>query len=198
MRRDVIVSSSRKVRGRGSALVSGIVRPRLATAGPEKREEGGSTKMATKHTRFTRRDLMKYSGAAGAAAFYGKNAYGQAPLCADTIPIDIGSVAFTTCGVDADLYPPSPFILNPFTDPLPIPQALRPGYRNPDGTLSAGSPQDWTVREKGGVTGSFVSPPSPNPGDQDALGERPMPNDGSTYNFFNPKNGVTTTKTLNF
>ncbi|MFL5366381.1 MAG: multicopper oxidase family protein [Myxococcales bacterium] len=152
--------------------------------------------MATKYTQFTRRDLMKYSGAAGAAAFYGKKAYGQAPLCADTTPIDIGSVAFTTCPVDVDLYPTSPFILNPFTDPLPIPQALRPGYRNPDGTLA--TTQAWTVREKGGVTGSINSPPSPAAGDQDALGERPMANDGQTFTFFNPKNGVSTTKTLNF
>ncbi|MFL5428506.1 MAG: twin-arginine translocation signal domain-containing protein, partial [Myxococcales bacterium] len=59
-------TASREVRGRGFALVSGIVRPRLATAGPEKREEGGSTNMATKHTQLTRRDVMKYSGAAGA------------------------------------------------------------------------------------------------------------------------------------
>ena len=43
-----------------------------------------------------------------------------------------------------------------------------------------------------------VSPPGPGPGNQDSLGERPMGGDGQTFTFFNPKTGVSTTKTLNF
>ncbi|HET7785661.1 MAG TPA: multicopper oxidase domain-containing protein, partial [Myxococcales bacterium] len=90
----------------------------------------------------------------------------------------------------------SPLILNPFVDPLPIPQALRPGYRNPDGTLATS--QTWNVRQKNGVFGNFTSPPGPGAGNQDSIGDRPMANDGKTYTFFNPKNGNSITKTMNF
>ncbi|HEY6891928.1 MAG TPA: multicopper oxidase domain-containing protein, partial [Solirubrobacter sp.] len=148
--------------------------------------------------------MLKFTGAAGAAAVYGK-ALGQA--CGDTVPIGIddpvgpgstATVALTGCPLDADVFPTSPFITTPFVDPLVIPSALRPGYRNPDGTLSGGGAKDWTVRQKNGVSGSFVSPPSPNAGDQDSIGDRPMNNDGKTYTFQNPKTGALTTKTLNF
>ncbi|MFL5457708.1 MAG: multicopper oxidase domain-containing protein, partial [Myxococcales bacterium] len=143
---------------------------------------------------FTRRDMMKYSGAAGAAAFYGAKAYGQ--TCPDTIPMDIESASNTGCPVDADFYPVSPLILNPFVDPLPIPQALRPGYRNPDGTLA--SSQTWAVRQKNGVFAASTSAPGPGPGQQDSMGERAFANDGSTFTFQNPKTGALTTKKMNF
>jgi FtsP/CotA-like multicopper oxidase with cupredoxin domain len=105
----------------------------------------------------------------------------------------------TGCPVDADLYPTSPFILNPFTDPLPVPTAMKPGYRNPDGTLaSATQTQQWAVRQKLNDQPAGISVPGFGTGYQDALGDRPMQNDGSTFTFFNPKTGVKTTKTMDF
>jgi FtsP/CotA-like multicopper oxidase with cupredoxin domain len=154
---------------------------------------------------ISRRDVLKVGAAAGAAGVVGK-AYGA--VCADTVPIGIdeaypgggtGTVANTGCPIDADLFPTSPFITTPFVDALPVPQAMAPGYRRPDGTLApAGAPDAWTVRQLNGVFGNFQSPPGPGLGQQDSIGDRPVPNDGKTYTFFNPKTGATTTKTLNF
>jgi FtsP/CotA-like multicopper oxidase with cupredoxin domain len=152
--------------------------------------------MSKRRMNFTRRDMLKITAAGGAATLFGKAA---AQTCAtDPTPIDIRSVANTGCPADADLFPTSPFIVHPFVDALPIPTALRPGYRNADGTLSNGGPQDWTVRQKNGRNGNFVSAPGPGPGAQDSLGERPMPNDGRSFTFFNPKTGAKTKKTLDF
>jgi FtsP/CotA-like multicopper oxidase with cupredoxin domain len=152
--------------------------------------------MSTKR-KLSRRDVLKIGAAGGAAGLYGRRALAQA-TCADTVPVDIVTASNTGCPIDADLFPVSPFITSPFVDPLPVPTALRPGYRNPDGTLSTGGAQDWTVRIKNGLSQNVVSRPGPGPGDQDALGERPMHGDGQTFTFFNPKTGVSTTKTLNF
>jgi FtsP/CotA-like multicopper oxidase with cupredoxin domain len=158
-----------------------------------------------KKGQFTRRDMLKIAaaggatkivGATGAATLFGK-AYGQT-VCADTVPVDITTARDTGCPIDLDMFPTSPFIVNPFTDQLPIPSTLRPGYRNPDGTLSGGGPSDWTVREKNGRSGSYISAPGPGTGMQDSLGDRPMSNEGKTYTFFNPKTGAKTSKTLNF
>ncbi|HET9596033.1 MAG TPA: multicopper oxidase domain-containing protein [Anaeromyxobacteraceae bacterium] len=151
---------------------------------------------------YSRRDMLKIGAAAGAAGVVGK-AYGA--VCADTRPIGISDpvspgspvlVSNTGCPADADIFPTSPFILTPFVDPLPVPKALRPGYRNPDGTLAA--TQAWNVRQKNGVNGNFTSVPGPDVGAQDSIGDRPMYNDGKTYTFFNPKTGASTTKTMNF
>jgi FtsP/CotA-like multicopper oxidase with cupredoxin domain len=143
---------------------------------------------------FTRRDILKLGAAGGAATLYGSKALGQ--VCTDTAPVDIVTASNTGCAIDADLFPASPFILNPFTDPLPVPTALKPGYRNPDGTLAANP--TWDVRQKDGVFGSFQSAPGPGAGQQDSIGDRPMYNDGKTFTFNNPKTGAVTTKTLNF
>jgi FtsP/CotA-like multicopper oxidase with cupredoxin domain len=155
--------------------------------------------------KLSRRDMLKITAAGGAATAFGK-AY--AATCVDTTPIGInaplvppasvvgGTVAVTGCPIDADVFPTSPFITTPFVDPLPVPKALRPGYRNPDGTLAAA--QTWNVRQKGGVFGNFTSPPGPGAGNQDSIGDRPVFNNGNTYTFFNPKTGVSTTKTMNF
>src|SRR3954469_4650250 len=145
----------------------------------------------SKKTQFTRRDVLKYSGAAGAATLVSGKASGQS--CVDTIPVDIETASNTGCPVDADFFPTSPLILNPFVDPLPIPKALRPGWRNPDGTLSTS--QTWAVRQKNGVFTASTSAPGPGPGEQDSMGERAFANDGSKFTFQNPKNGVSITKT---
>jgi FtsP/CotA-like multicopper oxidase with cupredoxin domain len=151
--------------------------------------------MYGKKRQLSRRDMLRLTAAGGAAAMYGK---ALAQVCTDTVPVDVRIADDTGCPVDVDFFPPSPFILSPFTDAFVVPPAFRPGYRFPDGTLSGGTPQDWAVRQKNGVFGNFLSPPGPGPGNQDSIGERLMAHDGQTFNFFNPKTGVTTTKTLNF
>jgi FtsP/CotA-like multicopper oxidase with cupredoxin domain len=160
--------------------------------------------MSKKNKGFTlsRRDLLKIGAATGATTALGvlslPGRARAAAACADTVPVDIVTARDTGCLIDADFFPTSPFILNPFSDALPVPTALRPGYRNPDGTLSGGTPSDWTVRESNGRSGSFISAPGPGAGKQDSLGERPMSNDGRTYTFFNPKTGAKTTKTMDY
>jgi FtsP/CotA-like multicopper oxidase with cupredoxin domain len=132
-------------------------------------------------SRMSRRDLLKLSMMGGAATLIGAGArrvYGQ--TCVDQTPVDI-ALAETGCGV-IENFPVSPFILNPFTQALPIPQAYRPGYRNPDGTIVQGTETvtrshnvagSWQVRIKNGLNQVVQSIPGPGSGDQDALGARP-------------------------
>ncbi len=127
---------------------------------------------------ITRRDLLKLGAATGAAGLFGR-AWAQA-CPTDQTPVPIDSVAFTGCGVGGEPLATSPFILNPFTDPLPIPRAMAPGYRHPDGTLAApGYADAWRVRTMNGGPGGR-SVPGPNPGTQDCFGERPMAHHGQT------------------
>src|SRR5574342_491904 len=118
---------------------------------------------------WSRRELLKLSFMAGGATLLGSRAWAQ--TCVDQTPIDIES-AVNTCQV-IEAFPTSPFILNPFTDPMPIPQAMKPGWRQPDGTLDPSASNAWTVRVKGGSNQSIISRPGPGRGDQDALGARP-------------------------
>src|SRR6266540_840391 len=113
---------------------------------------------------LSRRDLIKLSMMSGAATLLGaRRAFGQA--CVDQTPIDIAE-AVNLCNVN-EAFPTSPFILNPFTDPLPIPTTLRPGYRQPDGTLTPTATNAWTVRMLNGVNQSIISRPGPGAGQQD-------------------------------
>ena len=73
---------------------------------------------------FSRRDLLRASAVTGAAGLIGKAAWGQ--TCADSSPIEIGNIAFTGCGVGGEPFPTSPFILQPFTQALPIPEGQHP------------------------------------------------------------------------
>ncbi|MFL5278543.1 MAG: multicopper oxidase family protein [Myxococcales bacterium] len=92
-------------------------------------------------------------------------------MCADQTPIPISVLAFTTCGVGTEPMATSPFIMTPFKDPLPIPQAMRPGWRYPNGTLAtATDPNSWTCRKS--QFGPGVVLPGPQAGHQDALGDR--------------------------
>src|SRR3954466_14360639 len=59
-------------------------------------EDQGESAMYEKRE-FTRRDMMKYSGAGGAAAFYGARAYGQPSP--DISPADIETASNTGCPV---------------------------------------------------------------------------------------------------
>jgi FtsP/CotA-like multicopper oxidase with cupredoxin domain len=139
--------------------------------------------------KWTRRDLIKLGFMSGAATLIGgRSAWGQS--CVDQTPMDI-SLAETGCGVIEE-FPVSPFILNPFRDMLPIPQALRPGYRQPDGTLDPAAADAWTVRILNGRNQRVISAPGPGAGRQDALGARPRVSvdqfgiagaPGTTYNL---------------
>jgi FtsP/CotA-like multicopper oxidase with cupredoxin domain len=135
--------------------------------------------MNRSEVRFTRRDMLRLSLMAGGASLIGGRAWGQA--CVDQTPVDIGDVAFTGCGVGTEPFPTSPFIMQPYTQPLPIPRALRPGWRHPDGTLaSPGDPNSWFVRKSVQFGDNTVVPPGPTPGQQDALGDR-VANNGNLY-----------------
>ena len=121
-------------------------------------------------TKLTRRELFQLSMMSGAATLIGSRSARGAVACTalppQPYPIDIET------GLGAiEVYPTSPWIMNPFTDPLPIPTAMRPGYRQPDGTLTPGSPDSWTVRTS--AFGRGIVSPGPGRGQQDALGARP-------------------------
>jgi FtsP/CotA-like multicopper oxidase with cupredoxin domain len=123
---------------------------------------------------FTRRDLLRISAVSGAAGLVTKKAWGQ--TCVDSAPIDIGNIAFTGCGVGGEPFPASPFITQPYTQQLPIPQALRPGWRLPDPGAPLASPTDpnaWFVRKSVQFGNNTVVRPGPGIGQQDALGDRP-------------------------
>ncbi len=131
--------------------------------------------------KVSRRDVLRLSMMSGAATLLGaRRAFG----CVDTFPFlnDI-ELANTGIGDGGEPFPTSPFILNPFEDLLPIPTAMKPGYRQPDGTLTPSSPDAWTVRTS--QFGPGVVSPGPGSGQQDALGARPRsstdPTTGITY-----------------
>ena len=76
------------------------------------------------YTKLSRRELFQLSlMSAGATLIGGRRAWGQTGVCIDQVPHDIDVVT----GLSAiEVFPTSPFILSPFTDPLPIPSAMRP------------------------------------------------------------------------
>jgi FtsP/CotA-like multicopper oxidase with cupredoxin domain len=125
-------------------------------------------------------------GAPGGAAPSGGAAVGAKSIAAERMdgpfPPPIAADALARRGVAGDPYPTSPFILEPFEQELPIPRALRPGWRDVAGDLVAGSgaysaagsypPGAWTVRRSMQFGPGFV-PPGPGKGRQDALGDRP-------------------------
>jgi FtsP/CotA-like multicopper oxidase with cupredoxin domain len=133
---------------------------------------------------LSRRTLMNLGLATGAAALT-RRAWGSScpPGFIDQSPFDI-ALATTGAGVGGEAFPTSPFILNPFTDPLPIPQALQPGYRQTDGTLTPGATNSWTVRSSA-FGSNVVMTPQSTPGYQDAMGKRGRsttdPTTGKTY-----------------
>jgi len=118
-------------------------------------------------TKLSRRDLIKLSLMAGGATMLGgKRAWSQ--VCIDQTPQDIDIETGLTA---IEAFPTSPFILNPFTDPLPIPAAMRPGYCQPDGTLTPNSSDAWTVRSSQ-FGSNVICAPGPSAGHQDAIGAR--------------------------
>jgi FtsP/CotA-like multicopper oxidase with cupredoxin domain len=82
-----------------------------------------------KNQRLNRRDLLKLGGAivaGSAAAFRPTTAFGQMrSACPGPDPSEI--LQGPCAGLEAvEFYPTSPLILDPFTDPLPIPKPLAP------------------------------------------------------------------------
>src|SRR5574341_1280143 len=133
--------------------------------------------MAKKRFQVSRREMLRLSAMAGMATLVG-GGRAWADVCADSSPIEIGDISFTGCSVGGEQMPLSPFILDPYTQDLPIPRAMRPGWRRPDGELAPGAGEAWTVRIKNGAAYGLPSLPGPGHGDQDALGERPAVNGG--------------------
>src|SRR6516162_393294 len=120
----------------------------------------------TEINKLSRRQMMKLGLMCGAAMFGGPTLT-WAQTCQgfiDQTPQDIDLVTGLTA---IEVFPTSPFILNPFTDPLPIPQAMLPGYRQPDGTLTPNDPGAWMVRTSA-FGNNRIIPPSPLTGRQDA------------------------------
>ena len=134
------------------------------------------------HRGFSRRTLINLGLATGAAALTRKALGASCNGFVDQTPFDI-SLAHNGLGVLNEAFPTSPFILNPFTDPLVIPQAMRPGYRQQDGTLTPNASNAWTCRTS--AFGAGISHPGPASGRQDALGARPRSTrnsvSGTTY-----------------
>src|SRR5471032_617225 len=128
--------------------------------------------MSFDFTKLSRRDLFQLSLMSGSAALIGgKMAQGQTVNCRSlpTMPYPIDVL---TGAPALELFPTSPFILSPFNDPLPIQQAMRPGYRQPDGTLLAPNEKnDWYVRQS--AFGKGECEPGPGKGKQDSFGARP-------------------------
>jgi FtsP/CotA-like multicopper oxidase with cupredoxin domain len=139
---------------------------------------------------MSRRELMKYGGMAlvGSAAFRSRPSWAQGGTGTCQVeppqphPIEPGF----GIGVGAEAFPTSPFINEPFTDPLPcapgngpagsnaLLTAMKPGWRRPDGTLDPSNPQAWSVRAS--QFGAGVVGPSSDEGHQDGYGHRPVYN----------------------
>src|SRR5947209_5019175 len=110
-------------------------------------------------TKLDRRELIKLSlMAASATVIGGRRAFGATGSCIDQTPMDIE--VFSGIGVGAEAFPTSPFVLNPFTDPLPIPRAMLPGYRTPEGELKPNAAYAWTVRTSA-YGNNVISRPGP-------------------------------------
>lgn len=128
--------------------------------------------------KLSRRELIRMSLMAGGAVIIGasQRAWGLADLtsgsCTDQTPTSIENVAVTGCNVNAEPFPTSPFIQEPFTQEMPIPMAMRPGWRQPDGTLTPSATNAWTVRDSY-YGRNVICRPGPGIGLQDTMGGRP-------------------------
>ena len=111
--------------------------------------------------KLTRRDMLRLSFMAGGATLLGPRlSWGQTCLLEPPQPHDID--IFTGIGVGGEAFPTSPLILEPFTQELPVPSAMKP----------VADPTKMRVRRYGGVDGDFSAPPGPAVGNQDSYGDR--------------------------
>ncbi len=93
----------------------------------------------------TRRDWLKYTGLSSAALAVGGKAAWAATCGPDQTPVEVHTVENTGCGLREEM-PLSPLILNPFTEALPVPKALAPGWRRSDGTHDPNASDAWYCR----------------------------------------------------
>jgi len=132
--------------------------------------------MDKRELEVSRRNLLKWGFMSGAATLIGGKAWAMYDSCGQQSIENINNVV-TTCGAGTEAMPFSPLILAPFADTqanqLPIPKALRPGWRNPDGDLYPyDDPEAWTCRSSS-WGGNYQVYPGPDPGHQDCFGDRP-------------------------
>jgi hypothetical protein len=116
--------------------------------------------------KLTRRDLLRLSILTGGATLIGaRGAFAQG-VCIEPPQPHAIEPGFGI-GVGGEAFPTSPFILDPFTQPLPIPKAMAP----------VANPAAMTVRRytANGIThegGSYLYPPGDGRGQQDSWGDR--------------------------
>src|SRR5690348_8511248 len=118
-------------------------------------------------SQLNRRELLRLGLMGGSAALLGaQRARGQGLVACTALPPQPYDIDIETGNSVIEVFPTSPFIIEPFNEPLPIPQAMKPGYRQPDGTLTPSAPDCWTVRSS--ALGSNVQcTPGPGEGRQD-------------------------------
>jgi FtsP/CotA-like multicopper oxidase with cupredoxin domain len=119
----------------------------------------------------SRREWLKYTFVSGAATAVSARTAWSA-VCADQTPVELHEVENTGCGMREEM-PLSPLILGPWKDDLPIPKVMAPGWRRIDGTLAPDAPNAWFVRRRHGTASGGIVVPSKDPGNQDAMGDRP-------------------------
>lgn len=91
---------------------------------------------------LNRRQMLRY-GLFGGAALVGAGLFGPAYAqnclndCDDEFLPEPGN-----CGIN-EVWATSPFIVSPFVDPLPVPKAMKPGFRQPVGAPDVA---EWQVR----------------------------------------------------
>src|SRR5690349_24965660 len=96
-------------------------------------------------TKLSRREIFKLTLMSGSATLIGSRiARADGGTSCNALPPMPYDIEIQTGMGAIEAFPTSPFILNPFNDPLPVPQAMKPGYRQPDGTLPPNAPTAWT------------------------------------------------------
>jgi FtsP/CotA-like multicopper oxidase with cupredoxin domain len=127
---------------------------------------------------LSRREILKCGAMAGVTLIGSSalsSAFAQQSCLEDLL------LGPTACGIN-EIWATSPFIKDPFIDPLPVPPgngpvganapltALRPGYRDPDGVL-LGPNAAWEVRKsQPGCVGGVVGPALMDDEKQDSYG----------------------------
>src|SRR5690349_121327 len=94
--------------------------------------------------KLSRRQMIRLGLLFGVAIFGPRLTWVQ--TCLGFIDQTLQDIDLVTGLTANEVFFTSPFILNPFTDPLPIPEAMLLGYRQPDGTLTPNALDAWMVR----------------------------------------------------
>ena len=111
-----------------------------------------NTKEVREPTRIARRDILRAGLILGGAAMIGPNFFGS--KAAFPKNGSSGGGGGSSDGTIVEVYPTSPFILEPFTEKLPVPRAFSPEDAN-----------EWRDPKTG-----FLAPPGPGAGQQSSKG----------------------------